>query len=394
MATAQDELREALAKRTNTQAEDWFLVYRARHGMLVVLRELCRSRGAGSVITQLLTCCTAVDPIIAAGLKPVYGDVSPNTLALDAATLPQTSATHAIVCQHTSGYIDAASTSALRDAAHAQGALLLEDCAHCVGRLATDDKGLPLADVSFHSFGVEKMLPTYFGGAVWVNPKLEDTALRDAIVSALGSLPAPTGRLARAMRHYRTQIRVLNHLPAPLAHALRALLVASGSFEPAISSEEMAGKVAHDPMAMGEWACAQVLNHFRSMGQTDEKRVAALASYARELEVEGITGVRVPASMLSCAQPLLRLPVNLPTDEAADAAIAAIGALGLYAVPWYRPLLYPGVTDEGAYGFDGSLAMLPNTAALTRGALALPCDLSAEQVHDVAQALAKIAAAS
>lgn len=392
MATAQDELREALAERTNTQAEDWFLVYRARHGMLVVLRELCRLHGAGSVITQLLTCCTAVDPIIAAGLMPVYGDVSSDTLALDAATLPQTSATRAIVCQHTFGYIDATSTATLRDAAHAQGALLLEDCAHCVGRLATDDEGFPLADVSFHSFGVEKMLPTYFGGAVWVNPKLADQDMRDAIVAALGSLPAPAGRLARAMRHYRTQIRVLNHLPAPIAHALRGLLVASGSFEPAISSDEMAGKVAHDPMDMGEWACAQVLDHFRSMAQTDKKRIAALASYARELG--DIAGLRVPDSMLLCAQPLLRLPVNLSTDEAADAAIAAIGALGLYAVPWYRPLLYPGVTNEGSYGFDGSLTTLPNTAAGTRGALALPCDLTAEQVHDVAQALKKIATSS
>ena len=392
MTMAQDELRELLAKRTNTQAQDWFLVYRARHGMLVVLRELCRQRGAGAVITQLLTCCTAVDPIVAAGLRPVYGDVSPETLALDPLALPQTTATHAIVCQHTFGFIDQASTEALRAAAHAQGALLLEDCAHCVGRLATDSQGAPLADVSFHSFGVEKMLPTYFGGAVWVNPELSDHGLREALVAALGSLPVPTGKLARAMRSYRTQIRVLNHLPRPLAHALRGLWTKVGAFEPAIAGREMAGAVAHEPMGMDDWACEQVLGHLRELPQVQGTRVSALEAYRAELE--DASGLRVPAAMLKSGQPLLRLAVNLPDDEAADRALAAVNALGLYAVPWYRPLLFPGVSDADAYGYDPALPGLPNTAALARGAVALPCDLTNDQVREVVQTLRQIATAS
>ncbi|MDI9590643.1 MAG: DegT/DnrJ/EryC1/StrS family aminotransferase [Acidobacteriota bacterium] len=391
MTTAHEGLREALASRTHTNAEDWFLVYRARHGMLVALRELRRRRGAGSVATQLLTCCTAVDPIIAAGLTPVYGDVAAQTLSLDAAVLPQTDDLRAVMMQHTFGYIDQASAQALRAAADAQGALLLEDSAHCVGRMAVDGAGAPIADVSFHSFGVEKMLPTYFGGAVWVSPKLGDSALRADVVAALDGLPEPDGRLARAMRGYQTQVRVLNHLPAPLAHALRSFLVGCGLLEPAIAPMEMEGAVAHDPMAMDEWACDQVLGHFLTMPEQDERRMSALASYARELS--GIAGVRVPESVLSSAQPLLRLPVNLADDAKADAAIAAIGALGLYVVPWYRPLLYPGVPDARSYGFDGSLANLPNTASFTRGALALPCDLSDAQVREAVAALRTIVGA-
>ena len=114
-------------------------------------------------------------------------------------------------------------------------------------------------------------------------------------------------------------------------------------------------------------------------------RVAALDTYARELA--DVHGVKVSRSLVGSGQPLLRLAVNLPTNKEADDAISRIAAAGLYAVPWYRPLLYPGVSDPDVYGFDGSLGGLPNTAALTRGAVALPCDLSPARVHDVAKAL-------
>lgn len=390
MTTAEASLRETLAQRTGTRAEDWHLVFRARHGMLVALRELKAVRGEGSVVTQLLTCCTAVDPIVAAGLRPVYADVDAQTMAVDPQALPDVADLRAIVCQHTFGYIDRAQTTELRRKADEAGALLLEDCAHCVGRLATDAEGRPLADVSFHSFGVEKMLPTYFGGAVYLNPHMSDATLRQRLADALQALPEPSGRLARAMRSYRTQIRVLNHLPRPLARGLRAALTRAGLFEPAISGLEMAGGVAHDPMAAGAWAETSVAGPLAALPAGEELRVHALGAYARELE--GIADIRTSELMLGSGQPLLRLPLNMPTDAMADELLGAIGALGLYAVPWYRPLLYPGVTDEAAYGYDRSLAGLPRTAELARGAVALPVDLTDEQVDSVAQAIRSVVA--
>ena len=390
MTTVGPSLRETLARRTGTRAEDWHLVFRARHGMLVVLRELKALRGEGSVVTQLLTCCTAVDPIVTAGLRPVYADVDAQTMAVDPQTLPDVADLRAIVCQHTFGYIDQAQTAELRRRAHEAGALLLEDCAHCVGRLATDDGATPLADVSFHSFGVEKMLPTYFGGAVYLNPNMADGELRQRIEDALRALPEPTGCLSRAMRSYRTQIRVLNHLPRPLARGLRATLTNLRLFEPAISELEMAGGVAHEPLAAGAWAQQAVAGPLAELPASEELRVRALQAYARELA--GIEGVRTSEAMLGSGQPLLRLPLNVCDDATADRVIAAIGAQGLYAVPWYRPLLYPGVTDDAAYGYDRSLAGLSRTAELARGAVALPCDLTDEQVAAVVRAIRSVVA--
>src|SRR5690606_599882 len=177
-----------LADRTGTDPADWFLVFKARYGMEVVFRALAGTRGPGDVVTQVFTCSTAVDPILVAGLRPVYAEVSPATVAIDPDRLAVGPDTRAVVLQNTFGIVDSAGARRLRDAARSVGALLVEDSAHCVTRLARDADGSPVADVSFHSFGVEKMLPTRFGGAVWVSPAL-DPALRSAVVTALDALP-------------------------------------------------------------------------------------------------------------------------------------------------------------------------------------------------------------
>ena len=171
------ELREALASRTGTRPEDWFPVFKARYGMQVAFDAVRSVRGDGSVLTQLFTCCTAVDPIVVSGLRPRYADVGADTMGIDVAKvesmpLGSDEQVHAMVMQHTFGAIDEDSSRRLAALAGEMGALLVEDCAHCVTRMARDAAGWPLADISVHSFGVEKMLPTRFGGAIWVNPRL------------------------------------------------------------------------------------------------------------------------------------------------------------------------------------------------------------------------------
>ena len=56
-----DRLRRQLAERTGTCAKDWYVVFKPRYGMEVVFEVLRELRGGGSVVTQLMTCCTAVD---------------------------------------------------------------------------------------------------------------------------------------------------------------------------------------------------------------------------------------------------------------------------------------------------------------------------------------------
>ena len=86
--------------------------------------------------------------------------------------------------------------------------ILVEDSAHCLTRMATDDSGNILADISVHSFGVEKVFKyTKFGGAIYVNPALKkkNTKIYEEITSRLLNLPQPPLGLDLRSRTYRFQ---------------------------------------------------------------------------------------------------------------------------------------------------------------------------------------------
>lgn len=373
-------VRQMLAARSGTRPEDWHLTFKARQAMRVACDAIAAA-GGREVATQLFTCCTAVDPITSAGLVPRFCDIDPDTLAIPSALAGEPSA---VMLQHTCGLMAPEADAALASAAHARGAIVLEDCAHCVGRLAADAEGKPLADLSFHSFGVEKMLPTHFGGAVWVNPEFAATPLGADVVARLEALPALGERRAKAACHYLNQIRVLNHLPAGISHALRRRLTVSGAFEPAIGEAELAGGLASAPERPGDWVCDTARAALAGLDANETQRREAVAAYREEFA--DVAGVSVPAATFAGeAQPLLRFPVFLEDAERADAAIKSVRAAGLYAVAWYREPLFPGVTKPEAYGWDGTLAAWPKTARACEGAVSLPTDVAPDRAREVAR---------
>ncbi len=413
-------IRELLAARTGTKASEWYLVFKARLGMKVVFDVLAEEASAGSgatdgatvnhelqgadaaasegnaaapfkneVVTQLFTCCTAVDPITAAGLVPVYGDIDADTLALDAEGLPAGERTCAVVLQHTCGLMPAAD-EALAAAARGCGALVLEDCAHCVGRLATGADGKPLADVSFHSFGVEKMLPTHFGGAVWVCPEFAATPVGTRVTARLASLPQIDTRLAKAARSYLNQMRVLNHMPANLAHGLRKRLTSSGKLEPAVAPSELAGGVSGEPACPDVWVCETALGALASLDANERQRVEAVAAYGEALRE--MPGVTVPAAALAAdAGPLLRFPVFMRDEKTADAVVSAVCAAGHYTVAWYRTPLAPGITDAAAFGVGEGYGNWPQTVWACERAVSLPTDVAPEDARAISKIVAELA---
>lgn len=365
-----------LAERTGTDAADWFLVFKARYGMEVVFRALAAVRGGGDVVTQVFTCSTAVDPVLVAGLRPLHAEVAPASVAVDPEQLALDGATRAVVVQHTFGIVDEPRARALAERARAVGALVVEDSAHCVGRLARGADGLPLADVSVHSFGVEKMLPTRFGGAIWLNPAMRDAAVRERIASDLDALPAVGRRLDVVARAYRTQVRVLNRLGGAGAR-LRSALTALGLFEPAVAPVEGRAALAHRAMRPSPWMLAQIEAALPGLDATRERRSAAVAEYVRELG--GV--VEIPAAVGERA-PLVRFPFFAADAQAAARTVDALTAAGVYAGRWYRPGLFPGVEDPRAYGWTPGT--LPVTEDLIARVVNLPTAVDAAEARRIA----------
>ena len=391
------ELRAAMAERTGTRREDWYCVYKARYGMQVVLRVLHERHGAGEVLTQLFTCCTAVAPIMSAGLTPRYVDVADDTLALDPLSCGPDDSTRAVVLQHTFGIVLPARDAQLARAAHDAGALVVEDSAHCAGRMARDGEGRPLADVSIHSFGVEKQVSdTYFGGLVWVNPAMADAGLRDALTAELAALPAVDESREKAARSYRNQLRVLTRLPHAASERLRGSLVRRGSFEPAVADAELAGELPLAATKPGAWVAEQALGGVRRLDGIEARRslcVDAYLSVFAQADESSARDLLLPSDLAGLrGQPLLRFPVSLPTSALAELVRAKVAERGFYAVNWGRPLLYPGPSDPSAFGWDGTTRDLPRTERWSRGIVGLPTDIGPVQAREIAQMVLALAA--
>lgn len=374
----EQDVRRALASRTGTVPEDWFLVLKARSAMEVAFRVLHDLRGPGSVLTQVFTCATAVDPVLVAGLTPRYGEVHPATLALDPRALTVDEDVRAVVVQHTFGIVDDERAERLRESAHRVGALLLEDSAHAVTRMARV-AGEPVADVSVHSFGAEKLFATKFGGAVWVSPTL-DPAVREPLVTALGQLPPMGLRRRVAVRSYRNQLRVLSRLPGTLAERLRAALVHLALHEPPVAPVERAGQLAGPPLRPSRWVLRTMAHALVWSGDLQARRAATTAVYAREL-----AGLDLPAVD---AAPLVRFPLYAPDAATAERVIDALAGAGVRAGRWYRPALFPGPTDPALYHY--APGTLPVTEDLVARVVNLPTTVGPGEAERIARLVRRL----
>ncbi len=136
-----------------------------REALLALLLSLHCKEG-DEIVVQGYTCVAVPNAIKAAGLRPVYCDITEDTLNLDPAALSHciTKRTRAILCQHTFGI--PAKTEKLRMFCDHLQLLLIEDCAH----ILPDDRGPKsigaFGDFLLLSFGREKAISGVAGGAI------------------------------------------------------------------------------------------------------------------------------------------------------------------------------------------------------------------------------------
>lgn len=408
-STEIERLRVALADRTGTSTDDWYLTFKARYGMATVFAALKTvsdsaladsNNDSGSlakpparVVTQLYTCCTAVDPVIVTGFAPKYAEINVDTLSIDPYALVLNDCDRALILQHTFGIIDHDADRVLATRAREADVILMEDSAHCLARLSRSEEGEPLADISFHSFGVEKIATsTRFGGAVWVNPALKERSpvLDKAVRVALESLTSPSWRLKLATRLYRNEMRVLSRLPRSFARPLQRVLHRARLFEPAISPIERAAGLEHDNMSITPWVAKQGVYALAQLADNEKHRKEIVNVYLEELSE--VPGIEIPFAVRQMAQseltnemqPLLLFPIHLNDDATTDAARTAAHTAGAFAKRWYKEVLFPGVTDFEAYAVPDDLGI---SGVLTNRALGLPTDVTPDVARKAARAI-------
>lgn len=98
------------------------------------------------------------------GLKPVFVDIDPDTLCMDAEDLAKkiTPNSRLVVVTHMFG--NPANLKTIRPICIENNLLLFEDCAHAVGTLCKDKQVGQFGDGALFSFGVQKLVNSFGGG--------------------------------------------------------------------------------------------------------------------------------------------------------------------------------------------------------------------------------------
>ncbi|MCK5332730.1 aminotransferase class I/II-fold pyridoxal phosphate-dependent enzyme, partial [Candidatus Parcubacteria bacterium] len=139
------------------------------------------------VILQAFTTVALPNAIKWCGAKPVFVDIEENALNIDPVKIEEkiTGKTRAIIVQHTFG--NPAKIYEIMKIAKKHNLYIIEDCAHSLGAEYQGKKTGIFGDVSFFSFGRDKVISSVAGGMVVTN----DRKLGEKIKTFRDQMPYP-----------------------------------------------------------------------------------------------------------------------------------------------------------------------------------------------------------
>lgn len=157
----------------------------ARTGLVAILQAAGLGPG-DEIILSALTCKVVPLALLSIGLKPIYADISPQTLNLDPDSVAAKagSATRAVLFQHTYGNTEG--IEAIAAFCKRSALLLVEDCAQCVPQDRTGPG--QWGHAAIFSNNTRKPVPAGSGGIVTT----DDGALAASIRRLRDTLPLPT----------------------------------------------------------------------------------------------------------------------------------------------------------------------------------------------------------
>lgn len=155
-----------------------FFINTGRASLYLILQSL-GIKEDDEVIVQSFTCMALIVPLLWLGIRPIYADIDSETynISLESIKRNLSQKTKAVIVQHTFGisceilaikeYINDLNTQRSEE----EKIYLIEDCAHCLNIKHKDQYLGSFGDVSFFSFGQDKVVSTTQGGCAIANDK-------------------------------------------------------------------------------------------------------------------------------------------------------------------------------------------------------------------------------
>ena len=155
---------------SGTKSPTIYLTNSGRSALYLILQSLNIKQG-DEILLQAFTCNAVSNPILWSKANPVYVDIS-DDYNMDINDLEKkiTKNSKAIIVQHTFGI--PAKIEQIIKIAREHNLIVIEDCAHALGQELNGKKLGTFGDISFFSFGRDKIISSVYGGCILENKKI------------------------------------------------------------------------------------------------------------------------------------------------------------------------------------------------------------------------------
>lgn len=185
--------KKAIASVLQCDANKIFLYWKGRIALYAILKTL-DLRAGDEVIIPAFTCVVVPNAILYAGLKPVYVDISPETLNMNVSLIEKaiSNRTKVILCQNTFGL--SSNIEEIISLAKRYSLFTIEDCTHGFGGFYNGKPNGSYCDAAFYSTQWNKPFSTGIGGFLVVNNEnlldkmvsLEKNKIKPGVLEKLG----------------------------------------------------------------------------------------------------------------------------------------------------------------------------------------------------------------
>ncbi len=338
-----------------------------RSAFLAILKSL----GLGSekeVLLQAFTCNAAANPIIWAGLNPVYVDCDENDFNIDVEDLKRkiTPKSKIVVVQHTFGL--PANISEVLEICQQNNLILIEDCAHSLGAKYKGKKVGTFGKAAFFSFSRDKVISSVYGGMAVTND--DNLAKKLSQVQNSFGYPSYCWILQQLCHPPFMQFKIL-----PFYNFLKIgkiILILSQKLHilsKAVHWKEKRGKIpSYFPKKMPNALALLALNQFKKLNRFNEHRKEITKFYFTNLRDSDFELPKIPADREHI---FLRFTVKHPNSHQ---IIKRAWKKNLLIGDWYTSPVAPDDTKLDALKYK--LGSCPKAEKLSKITLNLPSHIN------------------
>lgn len=328
-----------------------------RSGLLAILHGLGLQKG-DEILLQAFTCNAVPNPVLWAGLKPVYVDCRADDYNIDPADLEKkiTPRSRAVIVQHTFGL--PADMDRIMEICRRRNLILIEDCAHALGATYRGKKVGTFGKAAFFSFSRDKVISCVYGGMATTNdPALAERLKKFQETIGYPSLPWILQQLLHPV--------VMNWKILPLyAVGGKYLLVIAQwlhILSKAVHWKEKRGEVpGYFPKRMPNALAMLAIHQFQKLERFNQHRKEIAEFYSRVL-VD--TKYQILDTKYSEGSIFLRFPVRHPR---AHEIIKQAWSQNLLLGDWYTSPIAPNDTRlESVQYQEGSCPVAEHLANTT-----------------------------